>query len=44
MTLVQKRILIIAIVAILGIILGRLALRAFMNLMVGGSLFGGNFL
>jgi len=44
MTLVQKRILIIAIVAIVGIILGRLALRAFMNLMVGGSLFGGNFL
>ncbi len=44
MTLVQKRILILIVVAVIGIILGRLAIRAFMNLMVGGSLFGGNFL
>ena len=44
MTLVQKRILILIIVAIIGIILGRLAFRSFINLMVGGSLFGGNFL
>ena len=44
MTLVQKRILILIIVAIIGIILGRLAFRAFFNWMVGGSLFGGNFL
>jgi hypothetical protein len=44
MTLVQKRILILIVVAIIGIILGRLAFRAFINLMVGGSLFGGNFL
>ena len=44
MTLVQKRMLILFIVAITGIILGRLAFRAFINMMVGGSLFGGNFL
>lgn len=44
MTLVQKRILILIIVAIIGIIIGRLVFRAFINLMVGGSLFGGNFL
>lgn len=44
MTLVQKRIVIIAIVAVSGIVSGRLAVRAFINLMVGGSLFGGNFL
>lgn len=44
MTLVQKRILILVIVAIVGIILGRLAFRAVINLIVGGSLFGGNFL
>lgn len=44
MTLTQKRLIILAIVIIVGIILGRLALRAFLNLMVGGSMFGGNFL
>ncbi|MDO5400932.1 MAG: hypothetical protein Q4F17_08140 [Eubacteriales bacterium] len=44
MTLTKKRILILAIVILAGIILGRLAVRAVMNLMLGGSLFGGNFL
>ena len=44
MTLVQKRILILIIVVIIGIIIGRLVFRAFINFMVGGSLFGGNFL
>ncbi len=44
MTLVQKRIMILVIIAIIGILLGRLAVRAVINLMVGGSLFGGNFL
>lgn len=44
MTLTQKRILIVAIVVIIGIILGRLAVRAVMNLMLGGTLFGGNIL
>lgn len=44
MTLTQKRILILAIIIIAGIILGRLAVRAIMNLMLGGTLFGGNIL
>lgn len=34
--------LIIAIV--LGAVLGRLAVRIFMNMLLGGTLFGGNFL
>ncbi len=44
MTITQKRILILAMVIIVGIILGRLAVRAVMNLMLGGTLFGGNIL
>lgn len=39
-----KRLIILAIVIICGLILGRLAVRAFMNMLLGGSLFGGNFL
>lgn len=44
MTLLQKRVIILVVVAAAGIILGRLAVRAIINMMVGGSLFGGNFL
>ena len=44
MTLVQKRIVIIAIIVIVGIVSGRLAVRAVMNLLLGGTLLGGNFL
>ena len=44
MTITQKRILILAMFIIEGIILGRLAVRAVMNLMLGGTLFGGNIL
>lgn len=44
MKLTHKRILILAIVIIVGIILGRLAVRAVMNLILGGTMFGGNFL
>lgn len=44
MTLTQKRILILLIIVIIAAILGRLAVRAFMNLMLGGTLFGGDFL
>lgn len=44
MTLTQKRIVILIVVIIVAAVLGRLAVRAFMNLMLGGSLFGGNFL
>ncbi len=40
----MKRMLILAVVIIIAVILGRLAVRMFINLMVGGSLFGGNFL
>lgn len=44
MMLTWKRLIILAIVIIAGILLGRLAVRAIMNLMLGGTLFGGNFL
>ncbi len=40
----RKRIIILLIVIVLGVLLGRLAVRAFLNLIVGGTLFGGNFL
>jgi len=40
----KKRIIILLIVIVLGMLLGRLAVRAFLNLIVGGTLFGGNFL
>ncbi len=44
MTLMQKRLLILLIIAVVAFVLGRLAVRAFMNLLLGGTLFGGNFL
>ncbi|CAH1191792.1 MULTISPECIES: hypothetical protein [Paenibacillus] len=44
MTLIQKRIVILIVVMIVAAILGWLAMRAFLNLMLGGALFGGNFL
>ena len=44
MTLTQKRWIILIIIAIAAFVLGRLAVRAFMNLLLGGTLFGGNFL
>lgn len=44
MTLIQKRWIIIFIIVVLGFLLGRLAVRTFMNLLMGGTLFGGNFL
>jgi len=44
MTLTQRRILILGIVILAGILLGRLAVRALLNLLLGGTLFGGNFL
>ena len=42
MTLTQKRIIILLVVMIGAFVLGRLAVRAVMNLMIGGTLFGGN--
>lgn len=44
MTLTQKRLLILLAVIIVAAVLGRLAVRAVLNLLVGGTLFGGNFL
>lgn len=44
MTLRQKRMLIMSIIVVVGLIAGRLAVRAFMNFLLGGTLFGGNFL
>lgn len=44
MSLVQKRWSIVFIIAVVAFLLGRLTVRAFMNLLMGGTLFGGNFL
>lgn len=44
MTLIQKRILILLIIIVIAAILGRLTVRAIMNFMLGGTMFGGNFL
>lgn len=39
-----KRTIIIVAIAALAFVLGRLSVRAALNLLVGGTLFGGNFL
>lgn len=44
MTLTQKRVLILLIIIIVAAILGRFAIRAFINFLVGGTMSGGNFL
>ena len=44
MSLTTKRMIILIIVVIIAIVLGRLAVRAFLNLLMGGTSFGGNFL
>lgn len=44
MSILTKRLIILAIVVIVGLVFGRLAMRALMNLLLGGTLFGGNFL
>ena len=44
MTIKSKRIIIIAIIAITGFVLGRLSVRAFMNMLLGGTLFEGDIL
>ncbi len=44
MTQIQRRMLILAVVILIAAVLGRLAVRAVMNLLLGGTLFGGNFL
>ena len=44
MSITTKRIIILAVIIIVAFCLGRLAVRAVMNLLLGGTLFGGNFL
>ena len=44
MTLMQQRLLIALAIAVPAFLLGRLAVRAVLNLRLGGTLFGGNFL
>lgn len=39
-----KRWIILGVIVIIGICLGRLLVRAIMNFLLGGTLFGGNFL
>lgn len=44
MSIMTKRLIILAILIIVGIVLGRLAVRRFMNLLMGGTMFWGNIL
>ena len=44
MAFLQKRLLILGIVVLIAAVLGRLAVRAVLNLLLGGTLFGGNLL
>ena len=44
MSLTTKRIILILAIVIIAFILGRLSVRGFMNLLLGGTLFGGNIL
>lgn len=44
MSLTTKRIILILAIVIIAFILGRLVVRGFMNLLLGGTLFGGNIL
>lgn len=43
-SIVWKSVIIFAAIVIVAAVLGRLAVRAFLNLLLGGTLFGGNFL
>lgn len=40
----RKRMMALVVIAIIGFILGRLAFRGALNLLIGGTLFGGNIL
>ena len=44
MTLTQKRLIIVLVIIIIAAFSGRLAVRGIMNILLGGTLFGGNFL
>lgn len=43
MSINAKRIIILAVIVAVAFVLGRLAVRAVMNMLLGGTLFGGNF-
>lgn len=44
MTHTKKRILILLFIIVAAVVLGRLTFRAILNLLLGGTMFGGNFL
>lgn len=44
MTLTKIRIMILLVIGIMAFVLGRLVWRAILNFLLGGTLFGGNFL
>ena len=44
MTEMKKKIIIIAVLIIAGFVLGRLSVRGLLNLLLGGTMFGGNIL
>lgn len=44
MSLTMKRAIIILVIIVIAFVFGRLAVRAVMNLLLGGTMFGGNFL
>ncbi len=44
MSMGRKRFIILALIIVIAFVLGRLAVRAILNLMLGGTMFGGNFL
>ena len=44
MSITTKRIIIFLVLIAVGFVLGRLTVRFVMNLLLGGTLFGGNFL
>lgn len=44
MPLLAKRLILLAVIVLVAAVLGRLAVRTMMNLPLGGTLFGGDFL
>ena len=44
MTMTSKRIILLAVIIAVAFVLGRLAVREVLNLLLGGTLFGGNIL
>ncbi|WP_282195067.1 hypothetical protein [Thomasclavelia cocleata] len=44
MQITKLRIFILIIISIIAFVLGRMVVRAILNFLVGGTLFGGNFL